>query len=486
MPSTTRSRRPRPPSRAAEFFKVHRRRPYFRYHPGVRLLLPFAILLASAGCDGNSAASQSLIVQGEVTGLAPGNALVLQNNQQDNLLVGSDGPFRFSTALAAGSSFRVTVLLQPVRPAQSCTVSGGDGTVGSGEERTVYVSCQLDTYAVGGTISGLAPGNSLVIDNDGADAMTLDRNGTFVFPARMIEGATYAVAVRVPPTSPDQACLVENGRGTVLGADVTDVTITCEPLGYAAVSGGTFHFCALRADGILYCQGNNDWYGETYPPPGSDFVGVAGGFRFSCAVRLDGTVTCWGNNNSGQSNTPSSGFFTAVAAGDEHACALRSNGGLTCWGNNAYGQTTAPTGTGFLAVDVGYAHGCAIRGDHSVTCWGRNDHGQTNAPAGSNFVALASGYIHNCALRTDGSVTCWGDNDSGELDVPPGLHFMALAAGSWNTCGVVDDGSLACWGYDVGGASTPPTTGDYFAVGSGQYYGCAIGNDGTLHTWGDI
>ncbi|MDO3381594.1 hypothetical protein [Gilvimarinus algae] len=76
-------------------------------------------------------------VGGTVSGLS--GSVTLQNNGADDLVVLADGPFAFSTPLPVGASYDVTVLSQPV--GQSCSVSGGNGTVSGGAVTSVSVTC---------------------------------------------------------------------------------------------------------------------------------------------------------------------------------------------------------------------------------------------------------------------------------------------------------------------------------------------------------
>jgi len=77
-------------------------------------------------------------VGGTVSGLA-GIGLILQNNYGDNLIITSDGSFVFTTALADGSSYNVTILTHPAE--QSCTVSNGSGTIDEANVTNVAVRC---------------------------------------------------------------------------------------------------------------------------------------------------------------------------------------------------------------------------------------------------------------------------------------------------------------------------------------------------------
>src|SRR5690242_6880523 len=75
-----------------------------------------------------SDASIDAQVRGTVSGLA-GKGLVLQNLGRDDLAVDADGSFAFTTPVATGMSYSVTVKTQPTSPSQNCTVDRGNGTV---------------------------------------------------------------------------------------------------------------------------------------------------------------------------------------------------------------------------------------------------------------------------------------------------------------------------------------------------------------------
>lgn len=78
-------------------------------------------------------------------------------------------------------------------------------------------------YTVGGTLSGLS--GTVVLQNNAADDLTLTADGTFVFPETLADGAVYAVTVKTQPSG--QVCTVANGTGTISGANVSNVTVTC-------------------------------------------------------------------------------------------------------------------------------------------------------------------------------------------------------------------------------------------------------------------
>ncbi len=81
------------------------------------------------------------------------------------------------------------------------------------------------TYTVGGTVGGLV-GSGLVLSlNGGAQSLAVAANGSFVFPNGLPGGATYAVTVDAQPEG--QVCSVANGSGTIAGANVDNVSVTC-------------------------------------------------------------------------------------------------------------------------------------------------------------------------------------------------------------------------------------------------------------------
>jgi len=215
-------------------------------------------------------------ISGVVSGLA-GSGLTLQNNGGDDLVVSADGSFTFNTALADGSTYAVTVLTQPAAPNQTCSVGNGSGNLVGSNITNVMVTCTTDTHTIAGTVTGLANGNSVILQNNGGDDLTVSANGGFIFATALADGSAYAVTVLTQPTTPNQVCTIASGSGTLAGSDVTDVTITCATDTYTvggAVSGltatstvtlqnnatddlvvsadGSFIFATALADGSTY------------------------------------------------------------------------------------------------------------------------------------------------------------------------------------------------------------------------------------------
>lgn len=82
------------------------------------------------------------------------------------------------------------------------------------------------TYSIGGTATGLV-GSALVIANNGGDPLTLTDSADFTFATELADNESYAVTIVSQPSNPDRVCTLDNATGTVAGADVTSVVITC-------------------------------------------------------------------------------------------------------------------------------------------------------------------------------------------------------------------------------------------------------------------
>jgi hypothetical protein len=83
-----------------------------------------------------------MTVGGLVFGLT-GSGLALQNNGSDTLQIPSNGAFKFSSTINIGEAYDVTVLTQPVSPAQRCTVTNGSGSNEQSDVTNVLISCAV-------------------------------------------------------------------------------------------------------------------------------------------------------------------------------------------------------------------------------------------------------------------------------------------------------------------------------------------------------
>ncbi|MBX3644577.1 MAG: hypothetical protein KF720_16095 [Rubrivivax sp.] len=128
---------------------------------------------------------------------------------------------------------------------------------------------------VGGTVSGLGSGLSVTLLNNGADALSVPRNGSFTFAQRLDPDSAYAVTVGTQPVG--QTCSVANGSGTLdaQGSSVDNVSVSCAFIAslrgtvnglasglslvlsngserLAVTADGAFAFATVLADGTRY------------------------------------------------------------------------------------------------------------------------------------------------------------------------------------------------------------------------------------------
>ena len=210
-------------------------------------------------------------IGGTISGLTA-TGLVLANGTDTVSPAANATTFVFSTAVASGASYSVTVSTQPT--GETCTVTNGSGTVGSSNVTNVQVACAASTtgtYTIGGTISGLTA-TGLVLAN-GTDTVSPAANATtFVFPTAVVSGASYSVTVSTQPSG--ETCTVTNGSGTVGSSNVTNVQVACAATGtqtfvplvvtpavLPGATSGTPYSQALTASGT----GPFTWSGYTSP-----------------------------------------------------------------------------------------------------------------------------------------------------------------------------------------------------------------------------
>lgn len=165
-------------------------------------------------------ATTAFTVGGTITGLM--DTLTLLNNGTDEFITNTDGSYAFPTSLPNGSTYDVTVGTQPT--GQVCTVNMPTGTIQGANITNVNVDCNTP-FTLGGTVSGLAAGDILILnDNDGGE-ITITAPGPFTFPMPIAAGSPYNVEVAVHPLG--KICSVANGKGIMPKMNVTNVVVTC-------------------------------------------------------------------------------------------------------------------------------------------------------------------------------------------------------------------------------------------------------------------
>jgi hypothetical protein len=338
--------------------------------------------VASANVTGVAVTCQLLkyTVGGTVTGLsAAGGTVQLQNNGGDTLTITADSVFTFATSLASGSAYRVTA--QPSAANVSCTVTNGSGTVSNANITNVAVTCKLNSYTIGGTVTGLPAGASIVLQDNGNDSLTVTANGSFTFATPVVSGGTYNVTAG--GGGGVVSCTVGNATGTVGGANVTNVAVTCQLNSYSiggtvtglpasgasivlqdngkdaltVTANGSFTFATALTSGSTYTVSIQSTAGPVSCSVGNatGTVGVANVTNVAVTCQLNsytigGTVT----------GLPASGASIVLQDNGKDSLTISANGSFTFATPIVSGSTytvTASGGGGIVSCTVGNATG---------------------------------------------------------------------------------------------------------------------------------
>jgi hypothetical protein len=173
----------------------------------------------------------------------------------------------------------------------------GSGTVTDADIRNIEVACTTNRYRIGGTVTGLASGNSITLRNNGGDDLVRSANGGFTFTADVASGQPYAVTIVASPAAPiSQTCTVTGGAGIVADADVINVQVTCTTNVFTI--GGTV--TGLTGAGlVLQNNGGND-LPIAANGPFTFTTPVASGATYAVTVRTQPTQqTCTVANGAG-------------------------------------------------------------------------------------------------------------------------------------------------------------------------------------------
>ena len=82
-------------------------------------------------------------------------------------------------------------------------------------------------YSIGGTVSGLVGSRLTLQNNSSPIAVEPTADGFQLLATFLSNGTAYDITVATQPTTPSQTCVVVNGKGTIAGANVTDIKVTC-------------------------------------------------------------------------------------------------------------------------------------------------------------------------------------------------------------------------------------------------------------------
>ena len=364
--------------------------------------------------------SDSYTISGTVVGMLSGQSVTLQNNSGDDLTVSDNMSFSFSTSVASGEAYLVTVKTQPT--GQTCTPNLNSGVV-SDNVSDVSIICSYTVYTVSGSVSGLS--GTLVLQNNYGSDLTLTSDGSFSF--RVASSAKYNVRVK---SQPNGKCVVSNSSGTI-SADVDNVSVGCWVLVDGGVSStGVNKNSAYSADNvslhafptanILFDAvfGNNTFVAVGYSPSANNLSGVTFGNNTFVAVGDSGSIvrstdngTSWDNattDNSTANNLSGVTFGnnTFVAVGDTGNI-VRSTDNGTSWDN-----ATSPTANNLSGVTFGNNTFVGVGSSGNIVR--STDNGSSfstvTSPTSNNLFKVAFGNNTFVAVGSSGNIVRSTDN----------------------------------------------------------------------------
>lgn len=263
---------------------------------------------------------------------------------------------------------------------------------------------------------------------------------------------------------------------------------------WVSVSAGGGHSCGIRQDRSAWCWGSGSHgqrgsgehrafvrttpervLNDTNEHHWTDWELLSLGDQHTCGIRADGSLWCWGDDWRGQLGVGgltvedgkqarprevvspvADALWMQVSAGSSHTCGILDDGTLWCWGWGDYGQlgdggTSAdhvqPSPTLVInhdgshddtweQVTAGHSHTCARRFDGSAWCWGSQANGMlgtgVDRPAGqpypvavdseettsiepwTDWTLVLAGGSHSCGLRDGRGAWCWGNGEDGQ------------------------------------------------------------------------
>jgi 6-phosphogluconolactonase (cycloisomerase 2 family) len=194
------------------------------------------LVLTLAACGGGGGGSTTstpplaaaYTVGGTVSGVTAAG-LVLRNNGGDDKAISSvDATYTFATSVVAGKSYNVTVLTNPSN--QLCSVANASKTMPAYNVTNANVSC-VPAFTISGTIDAGNPltSSGLVLQDNNGDNLLVPANATtFKFNTPVPSGGNSTVTVLTQPNTPSRLkCTVSSTGQTGIGADVTNVFISC-------------------------------------------------------------------------------------------------------------------------------------------------------------------------------------------------------------------------------------------------------------------
>jgi len=344
-------------------------------------------------------------------------------------------------------------------------------TIAAGENHSLFITQTRTVKAVGKNLNGQLGNGTTHSSKEFVDVLGKDGVGLLTDVVAVSAGGDNSLALKADGTVWvwgykyywQGNMVFQENRTTpiqVKGGESGEEFLT----NIVAISAGDAYSLALKADGTVWAWGYNlngrlgDGTetdrttpiqvkgGESGEEFLTDIVAISAGSSHSLALKADGTIWAWGGNSRGalgngtrtmQITTPvqvkggESGeeFLTdivAISAGAAYSLALKADGTVWAWGYNHYGGTETDAAipiqvryepnisflTDIVAISAGSYHFLALKADGTVV-----ENRETKEEPLINIAAISSSVSSNTlfAIKSDGKIYGWGENGSGQL-----------------------------------------------------------------------
>jgi len=428
----------------------------------------FAGLIGLTACGGGGddgggfSNPPGFTVGGSVSGLT-GTGLVLQNSGGNNLAVTGNGPFTFSQSVQTSSSYAVTVFTQPSNPAQTCTVSSGNGTVSGANVTNVAVTCtgQLAKFLYVPNV-GSNTVSAFSVNKD-TGALTAVAGSPFATDAQPLfaswdRGTRLYVSNRAAPSISEYTINTTSGALTQVTGSPFHLSVASPPPANQLFMGevltnatGTFGYVGLPGLGKLYGFTVNATTGELNEIAG--FPVTAGAFTGNAVFNSAGTTLYLPHDVQNGATTGNVAMFqvnagsgvltpqgTVATGGSGVNFAMLDNSGkfllvpnvssgtLAVFSIDATnGQLTAVAGSPFNTGATGLTGGLAIHRSKNFVYATNNN----NPPAGAGQPSTIAGYTIDAntgvLVQIPGSPFPTGGVNSNLAAIDPTGKFLYVA-----------------------------------------------------------
>ncbi len=410
---------------------------------------------SSSSSSGGGSSPTTYSVGGSISGLSA-SGLVLEDNGGNNLTVNNgQSSFTFTTMLANGAAYDVTVATQPT--GETCTPSSNTGTISSANVSNVSVACTANTYTITGSATGLTSAGLKLQFYTGGQVLSVAgaASGSASYTDSSVPYGSSILASFISQQPGWETCTQNSGdfSGTV-AQNVTGEDLTCTadtasastvtmtgatlqgPTGVAVDSSGDIFVADTSASKIYEISGGvatelastytfSSPYGIAVDSAGNVYVANSGGNDILEIVKSSGAVNTLGSSHTFLSPkgvaVDSQGNVFATDSGHNEIVEIASTGTVSVVagstvagcveGNGPSAEFDDPTG---IAVDsagnlyVADANNSVIR---EVTSVGTND-----------TVSILAGGGGTCSGATTGTAGYLnGTGTAAEFEDPMGV-----------------------------------------------------------------